>query len=207
MRIAVFHNLPSGGAKRALYGLVKYLSRMGNEIDVFIPSTANENFLPLNHFAKKITMLPVRKSLIGLIKSSVKYVVPIGGYSISIADLEKTQKQLAKLIDQGQYDVAFLEQDQFTWSPFVLKYLDTPQLYYCQQPVRSNEAIYDNLQRITALPMRKIIWRRYLRMRLTRIDQENASFAQLILANSYFSRESILKAYGKNSYVSYRNRP
>ncbi|MCX6983440.1 MAG: glycosyltransferase [Lentisphaerae bacterium] len=38
---------------------------------------------------------------------------------------------------------------------------------------------------------------------MPQIDRENASFAKLILANSYFSREAILNAYGMNSFVSY----
>ena len=42
MKIAVFHNLPSGGAKRALYGYVEYLMKMNHQVDVFVPSTANE---------------------------------------------------------------------------------------------------------------------------------------------------------------------
>jgi glycosyltransferase involved in cell wall biosynthesis len=35
------------------------------------------------------------------------------------------------------------------------------------------------------------------------IDKENASYAKYIVANSYFSRETILRAYGLNSFVSY----
>ena len=51
--------------------------------------------------------------------------------------------------------------------------------------------------------MWKKIWGRYITPRLDRIDKENASFAKVILANSYFSREAILRAYGMNSFVSY----
>lgn len=43
MKIAVFHNLSSGGAKRALYNNLIYLSK-NHTIDVYVPSTANENF-------------------------------------------------------------------------------------------------------------------------------------------------------------------
>jgi len=39
--------------------------------------------------------------------------------------------------------------------------------------------------------------------RLFEIERSNASFANYILANSYFSRESIMRAYGLNSFVSY----
>jgi hypothetical protein len=40
VRIAVFHNLPSGGGKRALCNLVKHLVRVGHHVDVYVPSTA-----------------------------------------------------------------------------------------------------------------------------------------------------------------------
>jgi glycosyltransferase involved in cell wall biosynthesis len=38
---------------------------------------------------------------------------------------------------------------------------------------------------------------------VSKIDKKNASFAKHILVNSYFSRESILRSYGRNSFVSY----
>jgi hypothetical protein len=47
VKIAIFHNLPSGSAKRALYSFVKYLKNAGNQVDVHVPSTADENYLPV----------------------------------------------------------------------------------------------------------------------------------------------------------------
>ena len=46
MKIALFHNLPSGGAKRAVYEWIKRLSQK-HKIDVFSLSTADHNFLDL----------------------------------------------------------------------------------------------------------------------------------------------------------------
>ena len=60
LKIAVFHNLPSGGAKRALYDHVKYLASSGHEVDVFIPETANETFLPLKGIVNNIKIFPVK---------------------------------------------------------------------------------------------------------------------------------------------------
>lgn len=202
MKIAVFHNLPSGGAKRALYGLVKYLTKVGCSVDVFVPSTANETFLPLKQFARNVTVLPVRKTPVGFLKSSIRYILPI---RCSLADLEETQKRLAAIINSGEeYDVVFVEQDKYTMSPFILKYLNKPHLYYCPQPLRSNEAVLIQLSKnVDTLNVWREIWRRYSIPRLTRIDKENASFAKVILTNSYFSREAILRTYGMNSFVSY----
>ena len=39
LKIAVFHNLPSGGAKRSLYTYIQYLTQQGHIVDVFIPSS------------------------------------------------------------------------------------------------------------------------------------------------------------------------
>jgi glycosyltransferase involved in cell wall biosynthesis len=200
MKIAVFHNLPSGGAKRALYGLVKYLIRKGCSVDVFIPSTANETFLPLKQFAKNVVALPVRKTPIGLMRSTIHYILPV---RISLADLEETQKKLAAIINRSEYDVVFVEQDRYTMSPFILKYLTKPYIYYCQQPCRSSDAVLTQLSKEVDINVWKMVWRRYTTPKLDHIDKENASFAKVVLTNSYFSREAILRAYGLNSFVSY----
>jgi glycosyltransferase involved in cell wall biosynthesis len=204
MRIAVFHNLPSGGAKRSLYNFVKYLKSIGNQIDVHIPSTANENYLPLKDIVDGFHVYPVRRTAPGLIKSSVRYVLP--PYQ-SLADLEWTQKRIAEAINAGPYDVVFSEQDQFTMTPFVLQHLKKPTVYYCQQPFRGGEVVFQGASQsvlhIEPLPAWKRAWRAHLRRNILRIDRKNASQAKYILANSYFSREAILTAYGLNSYVSY----
>ncbi|MDD4652639.1 MAG: glycosyltransferase family 4 protein [Methanothrix sp.] len=201
MRVAIFHNLPSGGAKRALWGTAKYLSRAGCSIDVFVPSTANEDFLPLQQFANGVCVQPLHTTALGLAKSMAKYLFPRG--CLSLADLDESHKRLADIINNGEYDVVFVEQDRYTMSPFILKYLSLPHVYYCQQPRRSNEAILKILgERIETNSFERA-WTRYCVPRLDAIDKENASHARMILSNSCFSSEAILRAYGKNSFVSY----
>ena len=117
MKIAVFHNLPSGGAKRVLYGFVNYLTKSGHLVDVFVPSTANENFLPLKEVVNKVNVFSVKKTFSGLIYSTFRYIPPIK-MSISLRDLEKTEKEIAYAINRQDYDVVFSEQDQYTLSPF-----------------------------------------------------------------------------------------
>ena len=203
MKIAVFHNLPSGGAKRALYGFVKYLTKSGHLVDVFVPSTADETFLPLKDVANKVDVFPVRKTITGLIYSILRYIPPI---RISLRDLERTEKEIADVINRQDYDVVFSEQGQYTLSPFFLKFIKKPAVYYCPQPSRYHEAI---LQKISQKKhgdypqLVRIIWHKYFACRLPQIDKENASFSRYILTNSYFSRESILRSYGLNSFVSY----
>ena len=86
MRVAIFHNLPSGGAKRALWGNVRYLSAAGCSIDVFVPSTADEDFLPLRQFANSVTVIPVHPTPFGLAKSAIKHLFPRGLFPEDISE-------------------------------------------------------------------------------------------------------------------------
>ncbi|MEN6330123.1 MAG: glycosyltransferase family 4 protein [Methanobacterium sp.] len=202
MKIAVFHNLPSGGAKRALYGYLDYLDKEGHEVDVFVPSTANEEFLPLKNVSHNLEIFPVKKTRKGSLYSSLKYVPPIIK-SISLWDLEKTQKEIAQAINTADYDLVFSEQDQFTMTPFILKYLQKPTIYYCPQPPR-NEAILEAIsQRKRKInPLKRLVFN-YADNKDLKLDKDNITHAKYILTNSYFTRESILRLYGLNSYVSY----
>ncbi|HLE31720.1 MAG TPA: glycosyltransferase family 4 protein [Bacteroidota bacterium] len=203
MNIAVFHNLPTGGALRALYGHIKCLKQAGHNVDVFLPSTGEQKFFQLDQLVRRFVVLPVRTTPLGIAASITKYVPPLPGFAISLSDLENVQKQLAQAINNGNYDVVFVEQDQYTMSPFILKYLLKPHVYYCQQPLRFSERIFTRLVDADASNLWKTMRRSYSRTRLTRIDCENASYAKMIAANSCFSRENILRAYGADSYVSY----
>ena len=210
MKFAVFHNLGSGGAKRALYGLVKYLTESGHLVEVLVPSTANEEFLPLKAVANGVRVFPVRTSLGGIISSSAKYLPPVSG-SCSLADLERSQKTIARVINEGDYAAVIVEQDRYTVSPFILRFLVKPAVYYCAQPSRRGEAVLQTLRgRLhhdngCALPAQwaRRQMARYAAAKIARIDKENASAAGRILTNSFFSRESILRAHGLNSFVSY----
>lgn len=201
MKIAVFHNLPSGGAKRALHNYVDYLSKHDHTVDVFIPSTANEKFLPLEEVSNSLTVFPVGKTLKGSLYSTFKYVSPLIK-TISLRDLELTQKEIAETINKKNYDVVFSEQDQFTMTPFFLKYIQHPTVYYCPQPPR-NEAILKSLENKDDInPLKRLVFNQADNKDL-KIDAENIAYAKNILTNSYFTRESILRVYGLNSYVSY----
>jgi glycosyltransferase involved in cell wall biosynthesis len=223
VKIAVFHNLPSGGGKRALYSFVKYLKNAGHQIDVHVPSTANENFLPLKDTVDGFYIYPVPPTMRDAIPPYFQYILPRSYVHLKrereritgeINDLNRAQERIADEINAGPYDVVFSEQDQTTMTPFLLRRIKKPAVYYCQQPCRVEEAVLQEVVRAAfpmppvpgPVPAYKRIWRAYLRsleISFPKIDKENASHAKYILANSYFSTETILRAYGLNSFVSY----
>lgn len=203
LKIAVFHNLPSGGAKRALYDHVKYLVSSGHEVDIFVPETANESFLSLRELVNNFKVFPVKTGFLrSVVYSKLNPETPINDL-ISLKALELTEKSIAMHINGENYDVVLSEQDRFTMSPFILKYIKIPTVYYCQQPLR-NDKILEEVSNGIENPnfIRKKIKYRDLNNTF-KIDSTNARHAKYILANSYFSRESILKTYGLNSFVSY----
>lgn len=114
IKIAVFHNLPSGGAKRALFDHVKYLTNSHHKVDVFIPSTANEDYLPLKDVSTDIKEFPVEKTFSSLIRTLISYRLPVN----ELHNLKKAQKLIAEQINQGDYDVVFVEQESVHYDSF-----------------------------------------------------------------------------------------
>lgn len=196
MKIAVFHNLSSGGAKRALYNFVKYLTKATHSVDVFVPDTADEKFLPLTEIANKVTVFPTVKTIKGIIPSLLRYRIPPIGF------LERTHEDIAASINKNDYDVVLAEQDRYTMSPFFLKFIKKPTVYFCQQPFRADEAVLQKksqpLDNWFIRTGKKIPYRL-----ISKIDKQNVSYTNYIVANSYFSRESILRSYGLNAFVCY----
>lgn len=201
MKIAVFHNLPSGGAKRALYNNVEFLSR-DHLVDVYVPSIADEDYLSLKDLATTTNTFPVKNNPIGFLYSALKYFPT----KISLRDLEKTQKKMAEEVNRKDYDVVLCEQDKYTMAPFFLKYIKKPHVYYCQQPLLSQNRISQNIYRKAGLKNTsdwESIRLKFYKSRMVNMDQELASYSNYTLVNSYFSHESILRSYGINSLVSY----
>src|SRR5712664_2905646 len=67
VKIAVWHNLPSGGGKRALYYHVRGLVERGHQVSCWCLDTANQSFLPLSEFApERVVPTEFRKPRVGL---------------------------------------------------------------------------------------------------------------------------------------------
>nr|WP_319372581.1 glycosyltransferase family 4 protein [uncultured Methanobacterium sp.] len=206
LKIAIFHNLPSGGAKRALHGFVKYLSNSGHIVDLYVPVTANEEFLPLEDMVRDMNVFPVKKSWFRSMVYSTFSYVPAIFKPISIKNVDQTEKAIAQAINQGDYDVVFSEQDQFVMAPYFLKYIEKPTVYYCQQPPRREKI----LEKISEDKRKKRLFEPLIKRYINHVidnemnlDLKNVQYAQYIIANSYYSHESVLRSYGLNSYVSY----
>lgn len=200
MKIAVFHDQPSGGARRALHGFCRGLAGQGHRIDFFTLTTADTEMLRDEDVATSVTVLPfdfrpsVRRGL---------YLNDIRRRQ-SFADLERVNARAAELIDAGQYDVALVDACRFTFAPYVLRYLHTPSAYFChhrparlfEHPFSSPVTVYERARDLWHMPLQ-----RSLERRLWMDDRRLVRFADRVITNSNFTRNRIREVYGVEAAV------
>lgn len=216
LNIAVWHNLPSGGGKRALYQHVKGLTERGHNVEVWCPSTADPDYLPLSEFAEE-HVLPFDwkpPPMAGRIQGLMYHYRSI---ETKLAAMERHCAACVKQMADRQFDVMFANSCMFFRSPPLGRMLDRlPSVFYLQEPYRwlyealpslpwlalpdsgTNPYTPKNLKRL----LRDIINVQGFRLQ-AREERNNAAAFGKILVNSLYSRESILRAYGLDSSVCY----
>ena len=122
MKIAFIHNLPSGGAKRSAFEFVKGMIDK-HKVDLFYMDTTSEEYLDLRTLVNDAIFVPGPSAQGGL------------GMFTSLIAARKTYKEIAKQINDGGYDLAFVMQCKVCNTPFLLNYLKIPSLYYCAEPL------------------------------------------------------------------------
>lgn len=202
MRVAVYHNLYSGGAKRAAYEISRQLSPR-HQLDTYSLSCSNQDFADLRPFSRQtITFpfepLPLARSPFGRVNQVIRMA--------DLLRLRSLQKQIAAQIDDKGYDVVLAHNCQFGQAPAILSYLKTPSVYFCNEPPRN---IYEPViarpylhtsRRRQLLDTIDPFHRLYLRM-LASLDAHAARSATVVMANSAFSREGIYKSYGISARI------
>lgn len=130
MRIALFHNLPSGGGKRALYEWTRRLAQE-HTIDVYSLATADHEFCDLRPFVSQhhvFDFAPHRlfKSPLGRLNQLQRFR--------DLGDLERVNRAMAKQINAGKYDILFAHTCMFTFIPVLMQYIEIPSIYYLHEP-------------------------------------------------------------------------
>lgn len=197
MRIAIYHNLPSGGGKRALFEMTRRLAER-HEVDVYTLATAKHGFCDLRPYCRQHVIfpfhpLPLARRPFGRLNQGIR--------SVDLQRLNRLQRQVAKQIDYARYDVAFVHNCQFSQSPGLLKFLRTPSVYYCQEPPRQIyeppvSRPYSKLSGSQRAGSRVDPFPGLYRRTLRRLDKDNVRAATVVLVNSHYSRETLFRIYG-----------
>jgi glycosyltransferase involved in cell wall biosynthesis len=192
MKIGIFHNLPSGGAKRALYEHARGLKGLGHRLDLYGIGTAGEVFLPLKPFVTKMFHVPFDET--------TRIRGPVGRI-LRFRRAVKCHEEIAAAINKEGYDLAYLHSCIVTGAPYVGRLLRMPTVYYCQEPLFHIGPVRARLRYEggAKIHFTHEIWNR-LKQR-----QERATVDAItrILVNSYHSHEFAMQVWGINASVCY----
>lgn len=213
MRIAVWHNLPSGGGKRALYDQVAGLLGLGHDVESWCPPSVDQEFLPLGNLIKErvVTLQRVHRSRPRRVLWELAHDT-----EAFVEAMDRHCEQCATEIGRGRFDVLLGNSCMDLRVTAIGRYVDLASVLYLQEPYRwLYEALPDPPfaadQRPTgwwysASEVRKVARRAaVIRRKEVRVREEvkNASAFGSIACNSLYSREAILRAYGLDSEVCY----
>lgn len=203
MRIALFHNLPAGGAKRHTYEQVRELHRRGHELDEFTQSTADLEFMPFAPYVARTQVydLPWKSLQRVKISGPGPYIHWWQNFR-NLSVLDKQSQRIAAEIDAGGYDLAFIKDCMFIAAPQVLRYLRTPAVFYMhsipERPSTENsKGSVSIVKKVVSVPA--VLHARMIDHQIIR----NLRCATRILTNSYFTREIRLLRDGIDSHVVY----
>ena len=212
MRIAIWHNLPSGGGKRALFDHVRGLIGRGHHVEAWCPPSADQSYLPLGELIAEhvLPLAPTpRTDWDGRMRIPARM-------EPRLAAMDEHCRSCAVAIDAGGFDILFAQPCLFFRAAPIGRFSRLPKVLFLHEPFRSLYEAQPRLPWLAPPPspsplaslarLREVaLDRRTLRnARLQgRAELENAAAFDRILANSLFSRESLLRAYGLDSEVCY----
>ena len=198
MKIGIWHNLPSGGGKRALYDQIRGLQDLGHTIFIWTMESNEDRFLDLSKLCvtRKFSYSKIYKGIHYTYKSP-----------FLIWNLQKEYNHIFSMVQKeatGLGVEAFLIHPESIFRvPLIGSNLLIPSLIYLHEPYRW---LYEALPRLPyELSLRRLgdINRLLGCVYHHRLEKKSLKNYKRILVNSLFSRESVMRAYGFESYVNY----
>jgi glycosyltransferase involved in cell wall biosynthesis len=202
MRIAVWHNLPSGGAKRALYDHVRGLVARGHTLESWCPPTADQTYLPFANDWRR----------------TAGNILALRTYNLRrIAEVDEYARRCADQINSRNFDLLFANTSLEMAVSSIGRYVRIPSVLYLQEPSRWLYEAQPTLiwagdghaaERSAWTPaalnasLRAAIRMRGFRFQ-ARAEWLNLREFRAILVNSHFSRETVLRTYGLDATVCY----
>lgn len=183
MRIAIFHNLETGGALNSIIHSVNHLKN-GNQIDIYcFQQNIPEKIVNIFYTYELKKEKNIFKELFFILYG-----------------LKKINEKIAKDINKKEYDLILIFPCLLTQSPYILRYLKNINkvMYFFTEPKRE---FYEQTSFDYWNPKR--ILTRLIRLPIKYIDQKNCQYAKHIISNSKFTAKKLKEIYKKNSVVIY----
>lgn len=209
MKIALYHNLPSGGAKRHTFEQVSRLAARGHEITEYTLSTADARFFPFSDYVQERRVYEMR--LAPTLRRRIPFVTPYAHALSGLWTLERLKTlnaTIAREIDAKGYDVVLVKDCHLSLNPSVLRYLSTPSVFQCHHGLRHRvEAQRSQQETKTLLAKVKNLYyspaQALYESKFARDENQDILCATLILSNSKFAARLIRDSYHAKSSVLY----
>src|SRR5947209_6951754 len=176
MRIAMFHELHKGGARKSVNETAKHLKAQ-HIVDLYYvdgkeSKIENKNFSHVYFFKFSNKVWKGNNWKVLLYKDTIE-----------LLKIRKLHKKIAQIINSNTYDVIIVHPSKFTQAAFILRYLHGNALYYCHESLRM---VYEPILFPHDLWLPFLIYEKGIRKIRKWIDVRNINSVTTILTNSKF---------------------
>jgi len=186
MKIALYYNLNFGGAKRVVLEHAKGLQKKGHTIDLYTLNAENDIFDP-SPYCEHVYNYTIN------LDSSLPFIKRFINDYHNFISLKKLHQKIAQDIDSRKYDIVLVHPDKFTQAPYILRFVKTKSVYYCQEPLR---IVYEYSMRMKKhVNSIKRVYEEITRLYRKKIDRENVRSAKYTVASCYYVRERMIESY------------
>jgi glycosyltransferase involved in cell wall biosynthesis len=188
-RLALHHQLGPGGALRF--------------VDVMMPFLVEEWDITLIEVGTATLVDPPEGVTRVVVRTSSRRPGHVG-HLLDIAAVLRAERSVARLIEDGHFDVALVHPSSVTQAPAMLGWVKrVPTTYYAQEVRRLNHEAGYAIRRRAGSTLEVVKGRADtgLQALLGQVDRWAMAAATSVCANSWFSAESISRVYGREAAV------
>ena len=207
MKIAIYENLPFGGARRASYELGLQLAKT-HDIDLYRLSTFATTGIDLAPHAKQVYRYRY-SPMFGLLDARLAQGRLAPRSYTCFRPLNRLHRRIAADIQGRGYDVVLAHTDGMTQSPYLLRWLDgVPSVYFCEETLRVAHERFlmdEHRRRLResgpVLGTLRTLEDAWVLRRLGAVDLRNIRSADSVVVNSRYSRGLVWAAYAREAVV------
>jgi glycosyltransferase involved in cell wall biosynthesis len=184
MKIAIFDNVPPGGASRVALEQALYLDTRKHQVvwyttkDPKIKQTPNSiKRISHNLLDKEINQRHILSRSLWLSRQ-----------------LLQQYQEINRLIEAQQPDVVLVHPCRHTQAPYIMRLTKIPTVYFIEEPLRVVSE--PELHSITHLPFHSRLAAKWERILLGRIDKKNTMASTFQITHSQFNANSVKRHYG-----------
>src|ERR1700704_5971526 len=122
MKIAVWHNLPSGGGKRALYYHVRGLVGRGHQLACWSLDSADQSYLPLSEFAPE-RVIPCEIKKRPRKRFAETWTNSYRATADRLRAFAEACRRCASEIEAGDFDLLFANSSLTYAVPYIMQHL------------------------------------------------------------------------------------